>query len=220
MAQFIDITGQRYGRLVAVKRLAKPEGIKNNSAWWLFKCDCGKDVATSTNNVRSGRIKSCGCWQKERLLTHGKTGTKLFNVWVKMRERCTNANSKDYPRYGGRGITVCDEWQNDFITFYDWAMANGYADDLTIDRIDNDKGYSPKNCRWATHKEQANNRCTNIFLTYDGDTFTLAQWAEKSGIAWDTLSKRLFRYGWSVEKALTTPARKQRNNVRCGERSA
>lgn len=212
MTRFIDITGQRYGRLIAVKRIEKPEGIKSNSAWWLFKCDCGKDVTTNSNNVRSGRIKSCGCWQKERLITHGKSNTKLFSVWSRMRERCTNENRRDFHRYGGRGITVCDEWRNDFQAFYDWAMANGYDDNLTIDRLDNDGNYCPNNCRWATQKEQANNRSTNIFITYNGNTLTVTQWAEKTGVLCDTLSKRLNKYGWSVEKALTTPIRKQRNN--------
>ncbi|MBO5663596.1 MAG: hypothetical protein J6V82_04430 [Clostridia bacterium] len=218
--KYLDLTGQRYGRLVAIKRITRPSQMKNRSAWWLFKCDCGAEFKTNANNVRSGRIKSCGCWQRERLLTHGKTGTKLFGIWCGMRQRCSDVNNRDFQRYGGRGITVCDEWQTDFRPFYNWAIASGYADSLTIDRIDVNGNYEPSNCRWATRKEQANNRRTNIYLTYEGDTFTLAQWAERTGIAGDTLSKRLYRHGWSIEKALTTPVRKQRNNVRCSGRSA
>ena len=209
---FLDITGQRYGRLVAIKRIEKPSHIKNHSAWWLFRCDCGAEVKTNSNNVRSGRIKSRGCWKRERLTTHGKTHTKLFGTWSKMRERCTNSNRQDYKNYGGRGISVCEEWINDFQAFYDWAMSNGYADNLSIDRIDNNGNYEPLNCRWATAKEQANNRRSNVFLSFDGISFTLSQWSEKTGIPHDTLRRRLVDYGWSIEKALTTPVRKQSNN--------
>lgn len=121
-----------------------------------------------------------------------------------MLNRCYNANHKYYNRYGGRGITVCDEWKNNFQAFYDWAISNGYRDDLTLDRKDNDNGYSPENCRWTTKKEQSNNRENNIVITYNGKTQTLSQWAEEIRIPYHKLLVRIKR-GWSVERAFTKP---------------
>lgn len=119
-----------------------------------------------------------------------------------MKQRCDNPKAISYKRYGARGISVCEEWQ-EFKPFYDWAMANGYQENLTIDRIDNDGNYEPSNCRWATNKEQQNHTSYNRLYTYKGETLTIAQWAEKAGISRNMLYKRLLR-GWSIEKALTT----------------
>jgi hypothetical protein len=132
--------------------------------------------------------------------THGMRYTRIYNIWRSMRQRCSNSNCIRYSRYGGRGITVCDEW-NDFNCFYKWAIATGYKDDLTIDRINTDGNYEPSNCRWATYKEQANNIKTNRLITYDGETKTMTQWAEAIGIKPATLWARLNR-GWSIEQAL------------------
>ena len=212
MGKFVDMTGQRYGKLVAIKRVPIPEHIKSRSAWWLFKCDCGKEVEINSLHVRNGHIKSCGCWQRERLTTHGMTNTILFGKWNRMLERCRNKNRRDYKNYGGRGIRVCDEWKNNFMSFYNWAIDSGYKEGLTIDRIDTNGNYEPSNCRWATPKEQANNRRTSVFLTYNGETHTVSQWAEIQHIPRDTLDRRMRRCGWSVEKALTTPVKRQKNN--------
>ena len=125
-----------------------------------------------------------------------------------MKTRCTNPNHEAYHNYGGRGISICDEWMNDFQAFYDWAMANGYSDDLSIDRIDNDGNYCPENCRWATDKEQCNNQRSNHLITYNGKTQTIKQWAADLGIKRVTLQARLTRYHWDVEKALTTTQKK------------
>lgn len=141
---------------------------------------------------------------------HGR-GTRLYSIWKAMKVRCYNLNFKAYPRYGGRGITVCEEWLHDFPAFRAWAMVNGYRDDLTIDRIDNKKGYSPDNCRWATYKQQANNTRRNILITIDGETASVAEICQMRGINQHLVYDRITRLGWEPEKAINTPARKIKN---------
>ena len=133
--------------------------------------------------------------------THGKCGTRLYNIFQGMKKRCYNKHRKDFYEYGGRGISICDEWLNDFQTFYDWSMSNGYDDNLTIDRIDNDKGYSPANCRWVDIKTQSNNTRKNVYLGYNGETMTLAEWSRKLNINRNTLKAR-YRKGWSDKDCL------------------
>lgn len=142
---------------------------------------------------------------------HGMAKTNIYDVWSAMKERCLNKNSKDYPNYGGRGITVCNEW-SEFISFYEWAMESGYSKNLTIDRKDNDKGYSPQNCKFSTRKVQNNNKRNNVWYEYLGQRKTIAQWSEFTGILYSTLSIR-FRKGWGVEKALLTPIRESYKKI-------
>ena len=136
-------------------------------------------------------------------IIHGMYGTRLYRVWNGMKDRCLNPNSKDYRHYGGRGITICDEWKEP-TAFFNWALENGYREDLTIDRIDNDKGYCPNNCRWITNSEQQRNRGFNQNIEYKGETKCVSEWSRKTGIARQTIQNRL-ESGWDVYDALTKP---------------
>lgn len=129
---------------------------------------------------------------------------RLYVTWTNMKQRCYNASRNDYQQYGARGITVCDEWRDNYCDFEEWAMGNGYRDDLTLDRKDTNGPYSPENCKWSTVREQANNRRTNRMLTLGDETMTIAQWAEEIGMGSNTLWRRI-NNGWSVERALTEP---------------
>lgn len=135
----------------------------------------------------------------------GRRGTPLYTVWSRMKERCYNKNDAAYKNYGGRGIYVCDEWKNDYLAFHEWALSSGYEYGLSIDRIDNNGPYSPENCRWATRKEQCNNRRTNLLVTYNGETKTFSQWIEEYNADYDLVFQRYKKLHWDFGKALTTP---------------
>ena len=164
MSAVKDITGQRFGRLTVLQRFGTSS---QGTATWLCLCDCGKECVIEGAKMRKGNTRSCGCLHdekaRERRTTHGMSDTRLYHVWKTMNPRCSNPNSNDYKDYGGRGITVCEEWQYSFPAFHAWAIANGYDENApqsqcTIDRINNDRGYSPQNCRWVDQKTQCNNR--------------------------------------------------------------
>ena len=191
-----DLTGQKFGRLTVLRQAPdriKPSGA--HSKMWECQCDCGNIKIISRSSLVSGDTISCGCYHKEHVhdfgKKHGLTHTKLYTKWNGMVQRCTNPNAIHYNMYGGRGITICDEWRNDFYSFYSWSIENGYTDKLTIDRIDNNKGYCPENCRWTDLKTQANNTRRNHYITYNNETKTLTQWAKLLNVNVETLRYRV-----------------------------
>lgn len=197
-----DLVGKRFGFLTAIECVGK---TKSGSLKWLCKCDCGNEVIVRSGALGSGNTKSCGCYQKQRAreaqTVHGETDTHLYWLWKNVKTRCYNRNSEKYYAYGARGIQMCSEWRDSYGVFRDWAYANGYAEGLTIDRIDVNGNYEPSNCRWATQKVQQNNRTNNRYITHAGRTRTLTQWSEETGISISTIKGRLNR-GWRVEDAL------------------
>lgn len=208
MGTFRDLTGQKFGRLTAISRA---DNRGKSCTMWRCRCDCGNEIITMRSSLVGGKTKSCGCLRVEDLVKrstkHGMSNTRLYREWESMRDRCFREKCRDYPDYGGRGITVCDEWKDSFEHFRDWSLANGYQDNLTIDRKDNDGPYSPDNCRLATLEEQANNKRNNLLITYCGKTQTLTKWAEEMGMKEKTLWQRLKR-NWPIEKALTQSVKK------------
>lgn len=196
-----DLMGKRFGKLVVISRF--PENAKNGKSRWLCKCDCGKESIVVGTQLTRGNTKSCGCKRYEtKNQTHGMKHTRIYSIWCDMKKRCNNPKSKNYNRYGGSGITVCSEWSKNFVAFYEWSMLNNYNDSLTIDRIDNSKGYSPSNCRWVTRKEQNNNRSNNINVTYQGRTQTLKQWCDELNLKYKLIRSRMKDIGMTFEEAI------------------
>lgn len=184
MPKFRSLVGEVFGNLKVVSFSHKNSLGKN---YWVCKCVCGNKIITSGSNLISGQSKSCGCLRKNllsaRMKKHGQSETKLYNVWRGIRSRCLLKNTIDYDRYGGRGIKICNEWKEKFESFWKWSIKNGYMDGLTIDRIDNDGDYCPKNCRWVDRKEQAKNRRTTVFYLLNGEKICLNDLLEKIGFS-------------------------------------
>ena len=197
-----DLVGKQFGRLTVIGRCNND--IPQKDSKWYCECQCGNHLIVQRSNLRSGHTQSCGCLKMDSNTTHGKCYTRLWRIWVNIKSRCENPNTPNFSNYGARGISICSEWENDFQAFYDWAMSNGYQENLTIDRIDVNGNYDPLNCRWADQITQGNNKRTNHFLTYNGKTQTIAQWANEMGIKQGTLLSRINRLNWSVERALQT----------------
>lgn len=222
---FIDMTGwvmKEHGvpksRLTVVELvdpyISPSDGHKRQR--WKCRCECGNEVIAIGNAIRKGQTLSCGCYHSdcakqvikkaiESNKTHGESTQRLYKIWAGIKVRCYLETDQHYAIYGARGIKVCDEWYNSYEMFRDWALQNGYDEKLTIDRINVSGNYEPSNCRWATTKEQANNRRGNVLITYDGKTQTLQQWAEEIGINPTTLRDRLYKFNYTVEDAFTLP---------------
>lgn len=200
MSNFIDLTGRKFGRLTVLGLQGRN---KHGQLMWKCKCDCGNEVVLRGYSIRYHHVSSCGCKRKEvakeKAYKHGGCGDRLYRIWGDMKSRTVQKSGKDWRNYTSRGITVCNDWKRDYLVFKKWALDNGYNDDLTIDRIDVNKGYTPENCRWVTPKQQANNRRTNVYITYNGMTKTLSEWSDYTGLSYSCLSDRRLR-GYTADK--------------------
>lgn len=188
--------GDRFGRLTVIKESDRQYGHR----YILCQCDCGNTKTINLNSLVVGTSNSCGCLRRERIAKmnykHGLTKRnddieRLYNIWTNMKRRCFNPKDKGFRNYGSRGIRVCDEWMNDYNKFREWSLSHGYSDNLTIDRINNDGDYEPSNCRWTTMQVQSNNTRFNHFVTYKGETHTLADWGRLLNIDSDKIGRRL-----------------------------
>lgn len=201
MSRGKDLYGKKIGNLTILKRI--PPETPGTHTHWLCRCDCGREIVVDQTNLRKQRqCKSCAG------KTHGMAETPLYEAWSHMKQRCLCNTDQHYESYGGRGITVCEEWMN-FEPFRDWALSNGYTSNLTLDRIDNDKGYYPENCRWATRRTQSNNRRNSLYITAKGITLPCAEWARQTSIPRNTIRGRI-KAGWSPEDAVSLPVKTNR----------
>lgn len=211
---FIDLTGKRFGRLTVMEI----SETKDWDIYWKCVCDCGNTTNVLSAKLRSGKTKSCGCLRTEKLVDrtkkHGLRHNRIYSIYCTMKARCYNPNNNEYHNYGGRGIKICDKWlsEDGAKNFADWAYANGYDEnadygECTIDRINVDGDYEPSNCRWATMKQQMNNTRYTVFLTYNGETKSAAEWSEITGVRQGLLTERK-RRGWSDKDCIERPIRK------------
>lgn len=189
-----NLSGEKFGRLT----VSEYYGVSDkNQIFWKCICECGNEVIVKTADLTSGVRKSCGCLQVESGKSNYKYGcrtNRLYRIWRGMKARCLNKKTPQYCFYGGKGISICEEWIHDFSKFQTWALSNGYSDELTIDRINVNGNYEPANCRWATIKEQANNKTNNLYITENGKTQTLAEWCEEFNANRDKVKYYMKKY--------------------------
>lgn len=210
-SKFKDMIGLKFGKLKVISRAPDRYISGKQVTMWNCHCDCGNDTVVSGHSLRNHHTESCGCGIREASLKHGDTGTKLYREWCGIKRRCYNQNHHSYKDYGARGITMCDEWKDDYLAFKTWAetqpnyeeFLNSKKLKLSIDRINNNKGYSPDNCRFATAKEQANNRRSNKLITHNGETLTVSQWADRAGLSQQAFNVR-YNAGWTMDQILNT----------------
>lgn len=212
----VDLTGKKFGRLTVIEK--REPNKKRKTSMWLCRCECGNEKIIASHDLKHGTL-SCGCMLKENRESfknkyrNGKKinakNTRILRIYNHMKQRCYNSNNSGYKNYGGRGITICKEWLENYYEFEKWSLENGYEDNLTIDRIDTNKGYSPKNCRWATYKQQANNERRNHVLEIDGIKHTVQEWSEIYKIKPNTIIYRIKR-GWNVKRAVKEPVKSRR----------
>lgn len=207
--KYIDLKNQTFGRLTVLNYLHK-----NNALYWRCKCSCGNYTEVLTSHLIRGKILSCGCLKREKTgqinRSHGLSNSRIYNIWCGIKFRCYNKKCNEFHRYGGRGIKMCDNWKNSFEDFCDWAKNNGYNDTLTIERNNLDGNYCPENCCWIPLKKQARNTSRTKYLEYKGESKPMVEWAEIFGVKYSLLADRIQR-GWSIEKALLTPVKENRN---------
>lgn len=200
--KLIDLTNQKFGKLLVLEKAI----TQNEKVMWKCLCDCGNIVFVKGVNLKNNRTKSCGCIKMEVLLKrntkHNQRHTKLYEVWKTMKQRCYNPNNKGYKNYGGRGISICDEWKNDFMSFYNWSIENNYKEGLSIDRINVNGNYEPSNCRWTTRVVQQNNTRVNKYFTINNETKSLADWCRIYNVNYRTTYARVEK-GLSIIDALT-----------------
>ena len=205
----VEMKGKRFGRYVVLRYVGEN---KAHESLWECKCDCGNIRVVPGVRLRKGGALSCGCYHRDemvnRLTSHGLSESRIYDIWKELKQRCTNESNIKYKYYGEKGITVCDEWANSFISFYNWSIENGYNESLTIDRIDSNKGYNPSNCRWVSYKVQNNNKGNNVRIEMDGVVKTISEWCECYNVPFRRVSDRI-RKGWDLRKALTTPPLKK-----------
>lgn len=202
--QAIDITGKRFGKLTAI-RLDHIEKTPTGTVhYWLYRCDCGNEKVIRKGEVSQGGSQSCGCYLresvKERSTKHGKFNTRLYRTMHDMKQRCLNPNNKHYKHYGGRGIKIYDLWLEDFDAFYDWAINNGYNDNLTIERIDVNGNYEPNNCKWITINDQLKNTRRSRLVTVNNETHCLMEWSKILNISYRVLAYHFRKDNKYVEK--------------------
>lgn len=210
----MDLTGMQIGYWL-INGPAPPMYDKRGRTikMWDCTCRCGTRKDVRDAEIRRGESSSCGCYNREISSTHHSSRTRLYEIWHGMKQRCNNPRSKDAHNYSERGIAICQEWNDSFESFRDWAISNGYQDGLSIDRIDVNGNYCPENCRWSTASEQCRNTRVNHLLTFNGKTQPIASWADETGIDYYTLSKRIEK-GWSVDRALTQPVDHRKNKYK------
>jgi hypothetical protein len=206
LTRFIDLSGRAFGKLTAIV----PVGLNKSRqyVWWCH-CECGGNSIANGSNLLRGNTLACGCVRQvdlaDRTRKHGMSKTRMFKIWTGVTKRCTNENCSSYNRYGGRGIEMCDRWKESFENFYG-DMKDGYADNLTLEREDPNGNYCKDNCKWATMIEQARNKTNSVFIEYNGQKKSMAEWAELKGVPSGTIGNRI-RAGWSVERSFTPTGR-------------
>lgn len=213
----IDISGQKFGRLTVVSFAGyKIQGKSNHkTSAWKCKCVCGNEIVVTKSLLKSGNTKSCGCLKSENnrktWTKHGLCNTRLYKIFSMMKDRCYNKNSKAYMYYGGKGVSICDEWLNDFQVFYNWAIQNGYNDNLTIERMDVNGNYEPNNCKWITQSEQTRNRTNTHFILFNDEKYTLTELSNKLGVSRTTIRKYEKQFNGDSERAINFIVEKSKN---------
>jgi CRISPR/Cas system CSM-associated protein Csm2 small subunit len=208
-----NLIGQKFGRLTVVKKAPN----KTGRVAWCCKCNCGNEdeIIVVAHSLKQGSTLSCGCLNAENKLKHGMSKSRIYRIYRGMKDRCFNSNKSEYKYYGERGVTICDEWldkENGFINFYNWAMNNGYRDNLEIERLDVEGDYEPNNCAWITHFEQMSNTRQNVFVEINGEVKTVAEWSRVTGLEENTIRIRL-KKGEKGETLIRPSKRSKINNI-------